>query len=139
MTSTMTTAQVATLMAGHLVQHQLPEPASLHLTRNTRDQAEARVQVHSRSLTQTARLLVAWANTLTDMTLWMWRLNSGTSVHLDVDATLTGPEGTVALTVFGGTDFTETVFPRLAPGQRCPMSLGQLTAWAADTGPEAAT
>jgi hypothetical protein len=76
MTGTMSTAQVATLMAGYFVQHQLLEPASLHLTRNTLGQAEARVQVHSRSLTQTARLLLSWANTLTDMTLRVWRLNS---------------------------------------------------------------
>jgi hypothetical protein len=138
MTGTMSTAQVAELVVGHLVQHQLPEPASLHLTTNTLDQAEARVQVHSSSLAHTAGLLLAWANTLTDMTLRAWRPENSTSVHLDVDATLTGPAGTVALTVFGGTDFTETVFPGLEPGQRRPVSLGQLTAWATGTGAEVA-
>jgi hypothetical protein len=134
--TTMTTALVAELVVGHLVQHGLPEPASLHLTTNTLDQAEARVQVHGASLTHTARLLLAWANTLTDMTLRAWRPENSTSVHLDVDAILTGPQGTVALRVFGGTDFTEAVFPGLEPGQIRPVSLGQLTAWAAGTGVE---
>jgi hypothetical protein len=138
MTGTMNTAQVAELVVGHLVQHQLPEPASLHLTTNTLDQAEARVQVHSSSLTSTARLLLAWANTLTDLTLRAWRPASSTSVHLDVDATLTGPHGTVALMVFGGVDFNNVLFPGLEPGQRRPVSLGQLTAWATDTGAEVA-
>jgi len=136
--ATMNTTQVAELVVGHLVQHRLPEPASLHLTTNTVDQAEARVQVHSSSLTSTARLLLAWANTLTDLTLRAWRPANSTSVHLDVDATLTGPHGTVALMVFGGVDFDATVFPGLEPGQRRPVSLGQLTAWAGDTGAEVA-
>jgi hypothetical protein len=130
----MSTAQVAELVVGHLIQHGLPEPTSLYLTTNTLEQAEARVQVHNSSLTHTAGLLLAWANTLTGFTLRAWRPASGTSVHLDVDATLTGPAGTVALTVFGGVAFDPTVFPGLAPGQRRPVSLGQLTAWATGTG-----
>jgi hypothetical protein len=134
MTGRMSTAQVAELVVGHLVQHRLPEPTSLHLTTNTLGQAEARVQVHNSSLTRTAGLLLAWANTLTDMTLRVWRPENSTSVHLDVDATLTGPDGTVALTVFGGVDFNPIVFPGLEPGQRRPISLGQLTAWATGTG-----
>jgi hypothetical protein len=132
----MSTAQVAGLVVGHLVQHQLPEPASLHLTTNTLDQAEARVQVHSASLADTAGLLLAWANTLPDLALRAWRPAPGATVHLDVDATLTGPAGCVALTVFGGVDFDAALFPGLEPGQRCPVSLGQLTAWAAGTGAE---
>jgi hypothetical protein len=136
MTDTINTAQLAELVVGHLVQHQLPEPTSLHLSTNTLDRAEARVQVHSNSLTYTARLLLAWANTLTDITLRAWRPDNSTRVHLDVDASLTGPHGTVALTVFGGADFTEAVFPGLEPGQTRPMPLGQLAAWAAGTGAE---
>jgi hypothetical protein len=134
MTTTMSTAQVAKLVVGHLVQHDLPEPTSLHLTTNTLDKAEARVQVHSNSLANTARLLLAWANTLTGMSLRAWRLTGGTSVHLDVDARLTGPDGEVVLTVFGGVDFDETVFPGLDAGQSRPVELGQLAAWAAGTG-----
>jgi hypothetical protein len=126
-------------VVGHLVLHGLPEPVSLHLTTNSLDQAEARVQVHSNCLTSTARLLLVWANTLTELTLRAWRPANSTSVHLDVDATLTGPHGTVALTVFGGVDFDAAVFPGLEPGQRHPVSLGQLTAWATDTGAEVAT
>jgi len=134
----MSTAQVAELVVGHLVEHELPEPASLHLTTNTLDQAEARVQVHSSSLTRTAQLLLAWANTLTGMSLRAWRPVSGATVHLDVDAVLTGPAGEVLLTVFGGVDFDEAVFSGLGVGQRQPVSLGQLTAWAAGTGAEVA-
>ncbi len=136
MTTRMGTAQVAGLVVGHLVQHRLPEPASLHLTTNTLDQAEARVQVHSASLTDTAGLLLAWANTLTGLALRVWRPAPGATVHLDVDATLTGPAGSVALSVFGGVDFDEAVFPGLEPGQRRPVSLGQLTMWAVGTGVE---
>jgi hypothetical protein len=129
MTITMTTAQVAGLVVRHLVQHDLPEPASLHLTTDTHDQAEARVQVRSTSLADTARLLLVWANTLTDLTLRAWRPENSTRVHLHVDATLTGPHGQVALTVFGGVDFDEAVFPGLEADQRRPVTLGQLAAW----------
>lgn len=134
MTTTMTMAQVALLLVGHLAQHDLPEPASLYLATDTRNKAEARVQLRSTGLAHTARLLLVWADTLTDLTLRAWRPENSTRVHLDVDATLTGPHGQVALTVFGGVDFHETTFPGLEAGQRRPVTLGQLTAWATSSG-----
>lgn len=130
MTTTMTTAQVAGLVTGHLAEHGLPEPVSVHLSVKVLDQQEARVQVDSLGLADTAGVLLAWANTVTAVALRAWRPASGETVHLDVHSTLAGPGGAVTLLVYGGIAFDPVVFPALEPGQSQPVSLGQLTTWA---------
>jgi hypothetical protein len=134
----MRTPEVARLVIEHLVEHDLPEPASLYLAANLSDGSEIRIQVHGNDLTDTAGLLLAWATTLTGMTLRAWRPEDSQNVHLNIDATLTGPASTVKLTVYGGTLFDAAVFPGLESGQERPVSLGQLTTWAAGTGVEVA-
>jgi hypothetical protein len=130
----MSTAQVAALVSRHLSGHQLPEPVSLHLSVRYVERPETRVQVDSTGLADTATVLLAWANTLTAVTLRAWRPASGATVHLDVHSALTGPAGVVALVIYGGVAFDPVVFPDLEPGQARPVSLGQLTGWAGQTG-----
>jgi hypothetical protein len=130
----MTTAQLADLVTGHLVEHGLPEPASLHLTVHAPDQQEARVQLRTATLAGTAAGLLAWAATQAAVRLEAWRPPSGTSVHLDVQTTLTGAHGAAIVVVYGGVSYDPAVFGVLEPGERCPVSLGQLTAWATSGG-----
>jgi hypothetical protein len=137
MTTTMTVAQLADMVTGHITEHDLPEPFSLDLTTKL-DQPQANVQVDGRALASTARTLLDWATTFTTVALRTWRPADGSSVHLSLTTTLTGPAGRVALTVYGGVTFDPVAFAYLQPGQTCPVSLGQLTAWATSTGTEVA-
>jgi hypothetical protein len=129
----MTTAQTASLVLAHLAEHELPEPFSLHLTTD-HEAAQARVQVAGHGLALTAGALLAWAHTLSTVSLLAWRPPTGSSIHLDLSATLTGPAGSVELTVYGGVPFGPLSFLSLEPGQKRPVSLGQLTTWAAQPG-----
>jgi hypothetical protein len=137
-TTTMSTAQVAELVTGHITGHGLPEPVSLLLIMATFDRPDVRVQVDHLDLASTAATLLGWATTFPAVALRAWRPADGTSVHLHVDTTLTGPAGDVTLTVYGGTVFDPVAFADLQPGQTCPVSLGQLTAWANGVGTEVA-
>lgn len=137
MNTSMTIAQLAELVTGHIAEHRLPEPASLHLTVSTVDEPQARVQLRAFGLAHTAAGLLSWVRTQAAVTLESWRPVDSRSVHLDMRTTLSGPRGTAELVVYGGVTFEPAAFPGLEPGQRRPISLGQLTDWA-DGGTEAA-
>jgi len=77
--------------------------------------------------------LLAWADTLTTVTVQAWRPPSGDRVHLSIASTLTGPAGAVELDVYGGTDDNPALFADLAPGDYRTVSLGHLRTWAAST------
>jgi hypothetical protein len=130
MNAPMTTAQLAALVAEHMAEHGLPEPASLHLTVSTLDRQRVQVQLHAAGLADTAAGLLAWANSQAAVTFEAWRPPDGESVHLDLRTTLTGTHGSADLMVFGGVPFNPAGFPALEPGQRRPVALGQLTTWA---------
>jgi hypothetical protein len=130
MNAPMTTAQLAALIAGHMAEHGLPEPASLHLTLSAPDQQEARVQLHASGLADTATRLLAWANTQAAVTFEVWRTPDGDRVHLDLRTSLATGHGTAALLVYGGVDFDAATFPALRPDERQPVPLGRLAAWA---------
>jgi hypothetical protein len=129
-----TFVQAAELLAAHLAGHQLPEPASLQVTTRA-GESEAMVQLHPLTAPRVAAELLAWAYTLTPLTIQAWRPPSGTSVHLSIVGTLTGPAGTVELDLYGGTADDPVLFADLAPGQRRDVSLGQLRTWAATDTP----
>lgn len=74
--------------------------------------------------------LLTWADSLTDVTAEAWRVPSGDSVHLSV----TGLAGGVSVLVYDAAPFDVAVFADLVPGQRQPISLGQLRAWALGLG-----
>jgi len=138
MTRIMTTAQVAELLIDHMSAHDLAEPASVQLTLSRFERHKARVQVHGIVLVDTARLLLAWMDTLSGTTLSLWRPSSGTHVHMNVDTTLSGPAGEITLALFGAASSDEAVFADLDLGQRRPFTLEQLTEWAAADGAEVA-
>ena len=117
------------LLAAHLADHVLPQPASLAVA--TRDRRlEVTVQLDSLTMPMVAVELLAWADTLTTVTIGAWRPPAGDRVHLSIASTLTGPTGTVSLDVYGGADHNPALIADLEPGQRVALSLGQLRTWA---------
>ena len=126
--TSMTTAQLAQLVTGHIAAHGLPEPVSVTLSL---DQQDVRVQLDAHALTETATGLLVWANTQAAVTLEVWRPVSGGRVHLHLTTTLTGDYGTAALLVYGAVKFDPAVFGALEPRETRPVSLGRLVRWAA--------
>lgn len=125
----LTFVQAAEQLAAHLADHQLPEPASLQvMTRAGR--SEARAQMGSDNVARVAAQLLAWADTLSTVTIQAWRPPHGDRVHLSIASTLTGPAGTVKLDVYGGADDDPALFVDLGPGDHRDVSLGHLRTWA---------
>ncbi len=129
-TTGVTFVAAAQLLAAHLADHDLPQPASLTVA--TRDRrSEVTVQLDSLIVPMVARDLLAWADTLTTVTVGAWRPPAGDRVHLSLAGALTGPTGTVTLDVYGAADHDPALIADLAPGQRVALSLGPLRTWAA--------
>jgi hypothetical protein len=124
-----TFVQAAHLLAVHLAHHALPEPVSLEVINKTH-RSRLTAQVHSLTMPEVATELLAWADTLTTVTVQAWRPPSGDRVHLSMVSTLCGPTGTVELTVFGGTDHDPAVVGELAPGEHRAVTLDELRTWA---------
>lgn len=133
MTTTPTTGvmfvDAAHLLAAHLADHTLPEPASLAVMTRAGGSVLT-VQVRSDTVPRVAADLLAWADTLTTVTVGVWRTPAGDRVHLSITSTLTDPAGTVALDVYGGADHDPLLFTELAPSEHQDVSSGQLRAWA---------
>jgi hypothetical protein len=125
-----TFVHAAHLLAAHLANHQLPEPASLMVTTRA-GQSQVRAQVHSLTVPRVVAELLAWADTLITVTVEVWRPPAGASVQLSIASTLTGPAGTVALEIYGSAVDDPALFADLAPGAHRDVSLGQLRTWAA--------
>jgi FtsP/CotA-like multicopper oxidase with cupredoxin domain len=125
-----TLVQAATMLATHLADHTLPEPAYLRV--NTRHgHSEVAAQLHATTVPTLARDLLAWATTLPTVTGEAWRVHTGDRVHLSITSTLTGPAGAIELDVFGAVDYEPAQFADLPAGDRRMVSLGQLRTWAA--------
>ncbi|MGB7798590.1 MAG: hypothetical protein WBL53_20385 [Pseudonocardiaceae bacterium] len=129
-TSGVTFVAAAQLLAAYLTDHGLPQPASLTVTSSDR-RSEVTVQLDSLTVALVAVELLAWADTLTTVTVSAWRPPAGDRVHLSLASTLTDPTGTVSLDVYGGADHDPALIADLEPGQRVAVSLGQLRTWAA--------
>jgi hypothetical protein len=126
----MTFVQAAALLAAHLADHAVPQPVSL--TVKTRwGHSEITAQLRPNTLPGLASDVLAWAGTLTTVTITAWRPPEGDRVHLCLTSTLTGPGGAVALEVFGSAHHDPVRFADLAPGQRREVSPAELRAWAA--------
>jgi hypothetical protein len=123
--------QAAHLLATHVADHALPEPFSLEVISRAR-QASLTVQVHSLTVPEVAAEVLAWADTLTTVTVQAWRPPAGDRVHLSMASTLSGPAGTVELAVFGGANHDPALVGDLAPGEYRVVTLGELRTWAAD-------
>jgi hypothetical protein len=79
---------------------------------------------------EVASEVLAWADTLTTVTVQAWRTPTGDRVYLSMTSTLCGPAGTVELTVFGGAEHDPALIGDLAPGEYRAVTLGELRTWA---------
>jgi hypothetical protein len=126
-----TFVQAAELVAAHLARHELPEPVSLTVM-TLAGHSQVTTQVHSGTVARVAGDLLAWADTVTTVVVQAWRPPyGGSSVHLAIASTLTGPANAVKLDVYGGADDDLALFADLAPGDRWTVSLEHLRTWAA--------
>jgi hypothetical protein len=90
-------------LRAHLAGFELPELYSVNvITASGGPTASAQLACHHPP--QIATGLLAWADTLTEVTIEAWRVPSGDSVHLSVIGRL--PDG-VSIRVYGGMAFTE--------------------------------
>jgi len=126
--------QAAHLLTSHLADHVLPEPASLEVISRTH-QSRLTVQVYSLTVPEVAAEVLAWADTLTTVTVQAWRTPTGDRAHLSMASALSGPPETVELIVFGGADHDPALVGDLAPGEYRAVTLGELRAWAAASHP----
>ncbi|MGB9045933.1 MAG: hypothetical protein WCC47_00685 [Pseudonocardiaceae bacterium] len=132
-TSGVNFAHAAAMLAEHLVDHALPEPASLSVTTSYGD-STVTAQLSATTLPGIAAGLIAWADTLGVITVEAWRPPERDRVHLSILGTITGSTGAVELKVFGGVDYDPLRFADLQ-AHRCQgvsLSLGQLRTWATD-------
>jgi hypothetical protein len=128
-----TFVQAARLLAAHLTDHALPEPASLEVISKAQ-QSRVTAQVSSRTVPSIAAELLAWADTLTTVTVQAWRPPTGHRVHLSMVSILSGAADPVELTVFGGTDHDPAAVGELAPGEHRVVTLDELRTWATISG-----
>ncbi len=111
-----TFVQVTRLLATHLADHALPEPACREVISRAHH-SRLTVQVHSMTVPKVATEVLAWADTLTTVTIQAWRPPAGDRVHLSMASTLSGPTTTVELVIFGGAEHDPALIGDLAPGE----------------------
>jgi hypothetical protein len=99
----MTTTVVVLLdcLRAHLTAFELPQLGSVHVTRYG---PHVTAQLACHTFPQIASGLLAWADTLTDVTAEAWRVPRGDSVHLSVVGQFPGGVG---VRVYGAVPFTE--------------------------------
>lgn len=130
------TSPVAALMhhvGQHLTAVGLPEPASVQVTASRLHGLSVAVQLHALDLVEIAVGLLAWADTLTEITLTVWRpASTPDNCHLQLTGHLATADGPVPVLVYSGTEHAELT-ALVDPGDQHPVPLGQLHTWA--TGP----
>lgn len=122
-----TLVQAATMLAAHLADHTLPDPAYLRVNTH-HGHFEVAAQLQATTVPTVARDLLAWATTLPPVNGEVWRhRRPRTPVHRQQ---LTGPAGAIELDVFGAVDYDPARFADLVAGDRRTVFLGQLRSWA---------
>jgi hypothetical protein len=113
------------VLRAHLNDFELPPLGSVHFTTITcSGGAQVSMQLATHNLPEIATGLLAWADTLTEITTEAWRVPRGDSVHLSVAGRLSGG---VLVEVYGGMPFTEHgIGCDLAPGARKTVPLAIL-------------
>jgi hypothetical protein len=118
-----TTAELLEGLCAHLTDFELPPLCSVNLTQAFSG-ATVSAQLTHHTPPQTRSALLAWADTLTEVTAEAWRVPSGESVHLSVLGHL--PSG-VPIRVYGGVAFTEHgIGAELAPDATTTIPLATL-------------
>jgi hypothetical protein len=118
---------VAGLLAAigeHLAAFELAEPASVDVRAIASDEPVS-VQLDRLGLPAVAAELLAWADTLTDVSAHAWR--NYPSVHLRLLGRLTDGTG---VRVYDSVPADDVASLGLDPNSRCPITLGRLRAWA---------
>jgi len=111
----------------HLAAFDLPHMWSVHVVTSFSG-PHVTVQLARRESPEIAGALLAWADTLTEVTAEAWRIPSGDCMHLSVIGRL--PDG-VSVRVYGGVPFTQHgIGADLAPDASTTMPLAVLREWA---------
>jgi hypothetical protein len=123
----MNTATVLGSIQAHLATYDLPEPWSVSANaRAIYGRAVVSVQLPSGPLPVVASMLLAWADTLTDISAEAWRVPDGSSTHLTIHGRLA--DGTT-VSVFDGVEHHRCF--RLDEDERRSISLACLREWSA--------
>jgi hypothetical protein len=117
-----TTVDLLTTLSTHLAAFELPAIASVHAAA-TMSAPQVTVQLPCRTPSATAQALLAWADTLTEITAEIWRVPRGDSVHLSVAGLLSGD---VAIRVYGGLLDSDGMGADLAPDATTTLPLATL-------------
>ncbi|MGH3976348.1 MAG: hypothetical protein ACRDS9_23970 [Pseudonocardiaceae bacterium] len=118
-----TTVDLLDCLRAHLAAFELPDLCSLHLTRSFSGH-DVTAQLACHTPPQIASGLLAWADTLTDVTAEAWRVPRGDCVHLSVIGCLPGE---VPIRIYGGVPFTPHGLGRdLAPDTSTTVALAVL-------------
>ncbi len=96
-----TTVDLLDSFRAHLAAFELPELCSVHVSRYG---PNVSAQLACQQPPRIASGLLAWADTLTEVTAEAWRVPCGDSVHLSVTGCLPGD---VSVRIYGGVPFTE--------------------------------
>ena len=104
----------------HLAEFELPPITSVQVVAAI-TAPQGTVQLVCHDLGNTARGLLAWADTLTEVAAEAWRVPQGDSVHLSVTGLL---PGAVSVKVYSGLPVTDCgLGADLAPGATTPIPL----------------
>src|SRR5947209_6714671 len=93
-----TTVDLLAAITTHLAEFELPATASVHVAERMSG-PQVTVQLSCRTPSAIAQELLAWADTLTDVSAEAWRVPRAHSVHLSVTGRL---PGSTAVLVYGG-------------------------------------
>jgi hypothetical protein len=99
----MTTADLLDSIRAHLADFQLPDLYSVNVTQSVSGPSVT-AQLACHTPPQPGPALLAWADTLAEVTAEAWRVPSGEDVHLSVIGRLPGG---VSIRVYAGVVFTE--------------------------------
>ncbi|MEV4310785.1 hypothetical protein [Actinocrispum sp. NPDC049592] len=120
----MTNIELLAVILEHLTTFDLPEPWSVKVSAYAGERDRILVQLRGSALPHAASTLLAWSDTLTDVSTEVWRVPGGYSVHLSVEGRMA--DGTT-VAVFDGVE-PHTRFG-LEPDERRPVSLACLREW----------
>jgi hypothetical protein len=93
-----TTVDLLAAVCAHLAEFELPAIASVHVSA-ARSAPQVTVQLARRELSAVAQGLLAWADTITQVTAQAWRVPEGDPAHLSVTGLLPGD---ASILVYGG-------------------------------------
>ncbi|MGH3673824.1 MAG: hypothetical protein ACRDSH_24855 [Pseudonocardiaceae bacterium] len=117
-----TTVELLAAIHTHLIEFELPPVASVNVASST-SSPQVSVQLACHEPPAVAAALLAWADTLTEVTAHAWRVPRGDSVHLSVTGLL--PHGTSVL-VYAGLGDTHHLGADLPPGASTTITLTAL-------------